>query len=385
MLTAVEHEAERLYIAAILADYTEQKQYPVPQEAFTSPAFRELYGVLSEVGDAGVTEIAARLSPRTLEELGGVEGLADLVKLGVDFFAGSYQRQLLDLANRRRVKRWAENLIRAVDSPVADMAELVYSPPELYGRTEAMGTAELLQSFAEAESDLIVEPPITGLDALDQSIEGLRPALYIVAGRTGVGKSALLLQIAMQVSRHASVCVIDLEMGEREVARRVLAHLGLEKKGEWPDLPRIRWVFPGSSIDEVLAEAERAVSFGAKVIVLDYVQLVVAPGSTREQEVATVVRALQRLARSRGVAVVAGAQLRRLETNRPPSLADLRESGSLEQDASVVILLYHDNDHLICRIAKNRYGPTALVAADFYGEQMLFIQKDLTNFIDMVE
>jgi len=193
---------------------------------------------------------------------------------------------------------------------------------------------------------------------LDRLIEGFVPGeLTVVGGRTGEGKSALLLQCALGSGSRPGL--FSLEMGRAQVARRRV----LQGDGAiWVDDSA------GITIAEIYDKAHRAIMVHKlDFILVDYIQLVrpTSKGRSRVEEVGEVSRGLKQLAQGLGVPVLAAAQLSRAadmgEPRRRPRLSDLRESGSLEQDADIVILIHRKNDNasdysreLI--VAKNRHG-----------------------------
>ena len=196
---------------------------------------------------------------------------------------------------------------------------------------------------------------------LNRLIEGFVPGeLIVVGGRTGEGKSALLLQCALVAAElGASPGLFSLEMGRSQIARR------RELQGGG-----VLWVddTAGITISEIYDRAHRAMMMDKlNFILVDYVQLVrpASKGRSRVEEVGELSRGLKQLAQGLKVPVMAAAQLSRAddmgEPRRRPRLSDLRESGSLEQDADIVILIHRKNDNasdysreLI--VAKNRHG-----------------------------
>ncbi len=254
------------------------------------------------------------------------------------------------------------------------------------------------QLLREIEAgDVQVTP--TGWDPVDRFIGGLRPgAFYVVGARPGVGKTVVALNLATQVARGgATVGYASLEMGEGELQKRLLAaegtvHLSglLDGKLGAQDWERTRLAEQAVAgmrlavIDDA-ATLARVLSFartlhrqgGLGLLVVDYLQLLVGDGraESRQVEVSQFSRALKMLARELQIPVVALSQLNRDSTGRKggePRISDLRESGSLEQDADVVLLLHRDEEHspskLKVIVAKNRHGRTAEASLAFEGQ-----------------
>ncbi len=260
----------------------------------------------------------------------------------------------------------------------------------------------------------------TGYPDLDHMLSGLQPGeMLIIAARPSMGKTAFALNLAEQVAfggatpwsaavgAPAAAAIFSLEMSRGSLAQRLISarsgidlhhlrtgQMGMEEWnrlnaacGELHEAPIYIDDTPALTVLQLRARARRMVSqFGVQVIIIDYLQLLTSPTAARESrqvEVATISRGIKALARELSVPVVCLAQLNRgteqREGNRP-RMADLRESGSIEQDADVVMLLhreeyYHkgdeewmadpDNEEKIglaeLIIAKQRNGPTGVV------------------------
>jgi replicative DNA helicase len=214
----------------------------------------------------------------------------------------------------------------------------------------------------------------TGFPHLDDMTGGMqRSDLVIVAGRPGTGKTSFLLALArhMAIRDNASIGVFSLEMRKEHLLERLLCGEGKislhELRGgflssaKWRDLAHAAGKLekaqvivddsPGASILEIRARARRmAAHYGLDVVMLDYLQL--AEGGMRadrrEQEVAYISRSLKKLARELNICVIAASQLNRSPEGRVekrPRLADLRESGAIEQDADIVMFIYREDYH----------------------------------------
>jgi len=243
----------------------------------------------------------------------------------------------------------------------------------------------------------------TGYVDLDQQLAGLQPSnLVIVGGRPGTGKTSLGLGMAAHASMEAGkpVLVFSLEMSHLELTQRLLCsearvdatrmRNGRLIESDWPKIshaverlaeaPLFIDDNPHLTVMEIRAKARRLKSReGLGMIVIDYLQLMTGRGKAenRQVEVSEISRGLKILARELEVPVVALSQLSRtLETrsDKRPILADLRESGSLEQDADVVIFVYRDEmynrdspDRGTAEIivAKHRNGPTGMTQLAF--------------------
>ena len=210
----------------------------------------------------------------------------------------------------------------------------------------------------------------TGIRDLDDAISGLQNSdLIIAAGRPGMGKTALVLNIAEHAAlENLPVAVFSMEMSAESLMLRLLAGMskidsrqlrrGLIRDSEWPNLARVANAIgaaplfiddsPGLSPLELKAKARRLKhEHGINLIIVDYLQLMRGSGrhTVREQEISEISRSLKALARELDIPVIACSQLNRQVENRNdkrPGLADLRESGAIEQDADVILFLYRD-------------------------------------------
>ena len=237
---------------------------------------------------------------------------------------------------------------------------------------------------------------------LNELLGGFRPgALYIVGARPAVGKSVVALNLAQHLAKSGAVSFHSLEMGKRELMNRLFSSLAMvsmdhiEKRqltdSDWHKIARTQESFrlpiaiadkSGQTLTEIRAYA-RAVNRAKplKAIVVDYLQLMqdTEKGRSRYESVTAISNGLKILARDLNVPVIALAQLNRAVEGRKdsePTMADLRDSGAIEQDADVVILLNrvqaeHDGEdektRLVMNIAKNRHGRTGHIALYFDG------------------
>lgn len=251
----------------------------------------------------------------------------------------------------------------------------------------------------------------TGFSDLDQLTSGLQPSdLVLVAARPSMGKTAFTLNIATYAALHdSSVAFFSLEMSKEQLVQRMICSEGaidsqrLRTGGlldeEWTQLiataDRLSTAkiyiddTPGITVMELRSKARRLkAEHGLDLVIIDYLQLMqgrsARSGDNRQQEISEISRSLKALARELGVPVVALSQLSRSVESRQvkkPMLSDLRESGSLEQDADIVMFLYREdyynqeteNKNITeVIIAKHRNGPIDTVR--------LFFHKEYTKF-----
>lgn len=218
----------------------------------------------------------------------------------------------------------------------------------------------------------------TGLSSLDHRLSGgIRDGQMItVGGRPGTGKSILLMQLALASAlRGEPALIISLEMLKAEIVERLARHQHGRSLSRLP----MYFIDTTSDLDSVVSLTRSAVRrYGIRMIVFDYLQLAechVAKGTNREQQISTISRRLKRLALDVQVPVIAGSQLNRDSLKRgKPTLADLRESGSIEQDSDIVLLLHPSEDGTETQliVAKNRAGSTGVVQLTLHGAEYRF-------------
>ena len=251
----------------------------------------------------------------------------------------------------------------------------------------------------------------TGYADIDRLLGGLqRSDFVIIAARPSVGKTSLCLSVARNAARHGQrVAIFSLEMSSEQVVQRIVSaetgidtqrlRLGDLREEEWPlfvqatgklaDLPIFIDDTPSISVLQLRTKARRLhAEHGLDLVLVDYLQLMTGDvrSENRVQEVSYISRSLKALARELDLPVVAASQLSRAveqRTDKRPLLADLRDSGSLEQDADVVMFIYRDELYhpdterqniADIIVSKHRNGPTGTV--------QLFFRKRLAQFLD---
>ena len=277
----------------------------------------------------------------------------------------------------------------------------------------------ILDAFSKIEQLYASRGGITGLSSgfkdLDRLTAGLQPSdLILIAARPSMGKTAFVLNIAQHVAvkEKKAVAVFSLEMSKEQLVQRMLCceapidaqrlRIGELQDNDWKNLVRAAErlsaapIFiddtPGITVAEMRAKARRLkAEHDLKLVVIDYLQLMSGGGSNkgenRQQEISEISRSLKSLARELNVPVIALSQLSRSVESRQskkPMLSDLRESGSLEQDADIVAFLYREDYYnpetelkniTEVIIAKHRNGPVDTV--------QLYFHKAFTKFADL--
>lgn len=325
-----------------------------------------------------------------LGRTGGIAYLHELVQSVASPFSGTYHADIVRKDSvRRRVRTIGESIagLPASDDPLETIESARAALETLAVREAGESTSE--DDLFQALADLETEPgTLTPWRDLNSAIAGWKNgALYIIGARPGVGKSvaanAALLDMARRGKR---ALMFNLEMSKSEVYHRLISSVGEVDMGsiqhrklskvEWERIKRAQ-AHIGSlplSVDD--RGSIRVAQIRSKVrtvqrrepvglVVVDYLQLMKLGHrvESRQQEVSEMSRALKLMAKELNVPVLALSQLNRgaaAGPERMPQMSDLRESGSLEQDADVVLLLHRDPerpDSLDLLVAKNRHGP----------------------------
>ena len=395
----------------------------VSAEQFYRPAHAHVYDAIAALYAAGdpvdpVTVAVELERAGVADAVGGLEGLH---RLQMNTPASSNAAKYASIVRERYMLR---NLIRVA----GEIAEIGYSQPNdaiaaideaenmvfqiADGQdTESMSKIDLLlketleQLIARNESGKGIVGTSTGFVDLDHKLSGLQPSAFIVVGaRPAMGKTSFIINIATHaaVREQKPVLVFSLEMGHIEISQRILSAEtrvdskdmsdGRVKEHEWKritsTIARLSnvplWVDdnPNPSIMDIRSKARRLKSSVGDLglVVVDYLQLMTGRvrAESRQVEVAEISRGLKILARELKCPVVGVSQLSRTLESRQdkrPMLSDLRESGSIEQDADVVLFLYRDevynqadqaNQGLAeVIVAKHRNGPTGTIHLNF--------------------
>ncbi|HYC69054.1 replicative DNA helicase [Brevundimonas sp.] len=377
---------------------------------FYEPFHQRLYDAIEDHVRQGLLAEPTILMERfkqdpAFQEFGGLRYLADLVDRAPPAAnAPDYARVVYDLALRRDLIRIGGEIIKEAPAPeTAAIDQIESAEQQLYNLAETGKPSSGFVSFSTALSGAVqmaaeayqrdgkLAGLATNLDDLDQKLGGLHPSdLLILAGRPSMGKTALATNIAFNVARNyrweptpegrktvsgGVVAFYSLEMSAEQLAMRILADAsGVSsdklRKGEIDaaDFGRIRDAAVeigesplfidatgGLSMSKLAARARRLkrMEHGLDLIVVDYLQLITTGESNsqknRVQEVSEITGGLKALAKELSVPILALSQLSRQVEQREdkrPQLSDLRESGSIEQDADCVMFVYRESYYL---------------------------------------
>lgn len=431
-------EAEESVLGAcFLSKYALQKatENLLPESFYNeknAKIFSSMLALQEEKTPIDLTTITSYLKKKNeLNEVGGVEYLTEVLNFvptasNVDYYIQTVEetailRKLIETANDIATEGYRndESINEILDSSEKKILSIVKNRKS----SEFRSIKEVL---AKTQSDLErlseYKNEITGLATgwydLDKLTTGLHPNEFIIiAARPAMGKTAFALNLATHaaMTQNKSVAVFNLEMSAEQLAMRILSSLGQIEgfklrtgnlmNNDWKrineamsQLSNTNLVIddtPGITIGEIRAKCRRLASSekGLALVVIDYLQLISGGknyGANRQQEVSDISRSLKTLAMELNVPIIALSQLSRSVEGREdkrPIMSDLRESGSIEQDADIVSFLYRDDyynkeartedntsiSELI--IGKHRNGPTTTI-------ELLF-KKNTSTFLNL--
>ena len=423
-------EAEEALLGAVLinpeayydvAQFLEADDFYIHRHRWIWNAFKRLNETHTPIDFLTVTtelEQSAKLA-----EVGGAAYLTALMSnVPSALHAETYGRIIEETAIRRRMLEAANQIAKlaydeetGLEAVMNDAEKAVFGVSEKRLTRDLAPINEVLSEFYDHISDLSQRPDEirgvpTGFIDLDKLLTGLQPSdLVIIAGRPGMGKTGFALSLAKHAAQihKKHVAIFSLEMGNDQLVQRLIAQeTGIDSQRlrsgkleahEWNLFTHAVEVLgdtriflddtPGITPLQLRTKCRRLhLEYGLDLIIIDYLQLMSGDTRTdnRVQEVSYISRQLKILARELNVPVLAAAQLSRAveqRADKKPVLSDLRESGSLEQDADIVMFIYrpevYDEDpakeniaEII--IAKHRNGPV--------GSVQLIFRKNLAKF-----
>ncbi|GJQ51296.1 MAG: replicative DNA helicase [Anaerolineaceae bacterium] len=425
MVVPHSREAEEAVLGAVfinpevyydVAQFLNADDFYIHRNRWVWEAFVNLYEQRIPVD---LLTVANELERRNqLDELGGSAYLTALINqtpssLNAESYGRiveghSIRRKMIDAANK--IAAIAYNEKTNVDNVMDEAEKAVFGVSERRLKHDLQPISDVLSDYYDRidtlakRPDEIVGVP-TGFVDLDRMLTGLQPSdLLIIAGRPGQGKTGFLLSVAKNagLTHKKHVAIFSLEMSNEQVVQRLIAQetgidsqrlrTGKLQENEWPLFTHSIEVFgdthiylddtPAITPLQLRTKCRRLhLEFGLDLIIVDYLQLM--SGDTRNdnrvQEVSYISRNLKVLARELNVPVLAAAQLSRAveqRSDKRPVLSDLRESGSLEQDADIVMFIYRPDQYekdtakqnvAEIIVAKHRNGPVGSVELIFRG------------------
>ena len=455
-------EAEQALLGSILVnnDIIDEISNMVNSKIFYDPAHVKIFEVIENLNNKGMIANPITLKnffekDNMLGEVGGTEYLVKLTrfssssKQAIDYAKIIHEmflrRQLIlisdklssDTLNANTDEQNAENIIESTEKSLFDLAERGSFSQSFLKFNQALDQTIEMATLAMQNDQGIVGVP-TGLTDLDEKLGGLHKSdLVILAGRPSMGKTALATNIAYNAAQNilkrqekSSVAFFSLEMSSEQLSTRILSEQARIKsddirRGKVTEEEINRYIETSRNIynlplyiDETpaitiatLSNRARRIKrlFGLSLVVVDYIQLMQSnmhKNEGRVQEISEITQGLKALAKELSVPVLALSQLSRAVEQRDdkqPQLADLRESGSIEQDADVVMFVYREEYYLERKqpklgsiehaewqskmndvngladiiLGKQRHGPTGTIKVEFEGIYTKF--KDLNK------
>ena len=453
-------EAEQALIGSILVnnDIIDEVSTIINPTSFYDPAHTKIYEVIETLNNKGMIANPITLKnffekDNMLGEVGGTEYLVKLTRFsGSTKQAVDYAKVIHEMYLRRELvlisdnlssetlnakEQSAENIIESTEKSLFDLAERGSFSQSFLKFNQALDqTIEMATQAMQNDRGIVGVP--TGLTDLDEKLGGLHKSdLIILAGRPSMGKTALATNIAyhaaqtiMNRQEKSSVAFFSLEMSSEQLSTRILSEQAriksddirrgkvteeeinryIETSRNIYNLPLFIDETPAITIATLSNRARRIKRlFGVSLVVVDYIQLMrsnLNKNEGRVQEISEITQGLKALAKELGVPILALSQLSRAVEQRDdkqPQLADLRESGSIEQDADVVMFVYREAYYLERKqpklgsiehaewqskmndvngladiiLGKQRHGPTGTIKVEFEGIYTKF--KDLSK------
>ena len=455
-------EAEQALIGSILVnnDIIDEVSTIIENNYFFDPAHLKIYDVIKTLNNKGIIANPITLKnffekDNMLDEVGGTEYLVKLTRFsGSTKQAIDYAKIIQEMFLRRELvlisdklsadtlnasddKQNAENIIEDTEKSLYKLAEKGSFSKSFLRFDEALDQTIQMATMAMQNDQGLVGIP-TGLTDLDEKLGGLHKSdLIILAGRPSMGKTALATNIAYHAAQtilkrqeKSSVAFFSLEMSSEQLSTRILSEQAkirsddirrgkvteeeinryIETSRNIYNLPLFIDETPAITIATLSNRARRIKRLsGLSLVVVDYIQLMRSTLNFKEgrvQEISEITQGLKALAKELSVPVLALSQLSRAveqRDNKQPQLADLRESGSIEQDADVVMFVYREAYYLERQqpklgsiehaewqskmndvngladiiLGKQRHGPTGTIKVEFEGIYTKF--KDLTR------
>lgn len=437
-------EAEQAVLGAVFLEppaVITASERLVPED-FYRTSHQLIFSVMLQLFDRNepvdvVTVTNALQSAKHLEEVGGVSYLAELAgsaptAANIEYYCNivaekSLLRRLIRTATQIVSESYtreddAESIVDDAERQILEVAERKRTGEFRPIKDVLIETYDNIEALQSRKDE--VTGTGTGFMELDRMTAGFQKSdLIIVAARPSVGKTAFALNIAQNVAtkNDSNVAIFSLEMGARQLAMRMLCaegnidaqklRTGRLEDDDWQKLTMAMGTLsragiyiddsPGIRVNDIRSKCRRLKQEkGLDLVIIDYLQLIVGSGNlghqeNRQQEVSEISRTLKAMARELDVPVIALSQLSRGVESRQdkrPMMSDIRESGSIEQDADIVAFLYRDDYYnkesekqniIEIIIAKQRNGPVGTVELAFIKEYNKFVNIDRNHQEDI--
>ena len=369
-----------------------------------------------------------------LEKIGGIKVLIELLNYVPNLtYLEEYIRLLHDKFLRRKLIKLGYETINSayitnipLETTLSNLELEVFNLVNETTPNQVTSTTELLSNIFLELKQKSLQPSLAGLSSgfydLDSFTQGFQKSdLIIIAGRPSMGKTALALNIGLNILKYSNnpVLFFSLEMSKEQLIYRLLTNetnisslklkTGNLYKDDWVKLNQTIKILasaplfiddtPNLSIHDIKVKIKKIIfeQNYPGIIIIDYLQLMqISTNQTinRTQEISQITRSLKNLAREFNVPIIVLSQLsRNVETriNKRPILSDLRESGSIEQDADLVLMLYRESYYNLIKentndinlveliIAKQRNGPVGTIELQFDSKRTKFLNPSLTT------
>lgn len=353
-----------------------------------------------------------------ISNVGGISYVSELAGNSLGHNVKEYAKIIKEKSNKRNLIKLANMLKKQAYEEIASAEIINKAEEELFkinlnkeNKLEAFNT--VLESTINHIQDVCNNKGVNGVTGIDTGFKDInrvtgglqRQDLIILAARPSMGKTTLAVNIGTNISKNKVVAVFSLEMSKEQLGRKVLSsaafidllkiNTGNLDTKDWENIAKASGPLANHklfidetaavTVSEIKAKCKKIkLQYGLDVVIIDYLQLITSKGENRVQEISKISRALKQLAKELDVTVIALSQLSRApeaRTEHRPMLSDLRESGSIEQDADVVIFLYRDEyynkeseDKNIaeCIFAKNRNGKVGTIKLAWLGQFQKF-------------
>lgn len=393
---------EEALIGGILCkpDTIYQASEHVDSKSFISSGFGLIFQSIQTMLQSGIPITRANVSLeltriKAVDAIGGTRRLIDLLEAGLPHHVPYYAEQVAKHGKRRRLVDFIEDIRKRSEDPSADPLEIASEMAQAVGimggeDTSQKQISKVVIEFLEqcetskaAGKESVLQ---TGLGPLDTALDGGLPAGMICVGaRPSIGKSAFGSEICYRVAKQKVPSLfVSLEMNFRQMASRFVLRSSSMHASDLnrltytqqqidqaftnalrdADVPMDFWHKPGATIAKIESRIRSDIAKrGCRLVVVDYIQLIKASGITDPRlRVSYVSNEIARISKELNIPIVILAQVGRQSEGAMPELSDLKESGSIEEDSDIVILLHRekrDSEDLIAKIAKQRNGEIA--------------------------
>lgn len=362
-----------------------------------------------------------------LDKVGGITYITELAGSSLGKNVKEYAKIIKEKSNKRKLIRTAKELMESCYADEDTATDLVSKTEEELFKV-SINKENRMEKFdkilettvthiEEAYKNKDLNKGVTGIDTnfsdINRMTGGLQKQDFIVlAARPSMGKTTLSVNLATNISKSKVVAIFSLEMSKEQLGRKILSstthtdlakiNTGILDDKDWQNIGMATGPLAQQklfiddtaaiTVSEMKAKAKKIkLQYGLDLIIIDYLQLMTGKGDNRVQEISQISRGIKQVAKELDVTIIALSQLSRAceaRTNHRPMLSDLRESGSIEQDADIVMFLYRDEYYnkeseekniAECIFAKNRNGKVGTVKLAWLGQFQKFGTLDVIH------